>query len=343
MNNTNITEVTSHKHLGVFLSSTGHWHEHVNYLISKISPKLNILRKSKFSLGRYSLQTMYFILFRSILDYGDIVWDCLTKAQCELLENLQLEAARIVTGGTKLTSRVKLHTETGWLPLEERRKHHKLILFHKMVHGLAPQYLLDLLPHRNRTFHHHDTRTGNDFRPPVCRTTFYNKSFFPSVIHIWNSLPVHVKNNPSINTLKTHLSKHTHIVPSFYLNGTRLGQIHHARLRMECSSLKFYLFQKNLIDSPICSCLQSNETNEHFLLHCRLFSHLRLRIFSEINHPLSVELLLFGSTNLTEDKNSLVFSCVQNFIIKSKRFELWSITVVILEKLNDCCQTWYGS
>jgi hypothetical protein len=44
------------------------------------------------------------------------------------IENVQSEAARIVTGGTKLTSIQKLYEETGWEKLLERREEHKLIL-----------------------------------------------------------------------------------------------------------------------------------------------------------------------------------------------------------------------
>jgi hypothetical protein len=44
------------------------------------------------------------------------------------LENVQLEAARIITGLRKGTSHVKLYTELGWVPLKERRRTNKLIL-----------------------------------------------------------------------------------------------------------------------------------------------------------------------------------------------------------------------
>jgi hypothetical protein len=40
------------------------------------------------------------------------------------IENVQSEAARIVTGGTKLTSIQKLCEETGWEKLLERRENH---------------------------------------------------------------------------------------------------------------------------------------------------------------------------------------------------------------------------
>ena len=35
MNNVSINEVSSHKHLGIFLSNDGTWHEHINYITSK--------------------------------------------------------------------------------------------------------------------------------------------------------------------------------------------------------------------------------------------------------------------------------------------------------------------
>jgi hypothetical protein len=43
------------------------------------------------------------------------------------IENVQSEAARIATSGTKLTSIQKLYEETGWGKLLERREKFELI------------------------------------------------------------------------------------------------------------------------------------------------------------------------------------------------------------------------
>ena len=51
---------------------------------------------------------------------------------------LQLEAARIVTGATKLTSKQLLYDETGWETLQTRRNNHKFLYFHEMLHKNAP-------------------------------------------------------------------------------------------------------------------------------------------------------------------------------------------------------------
>jgi hypothetical protein len=58
------------------------------------------------------------------MEYGDIVWDNITDYLKQSLESLQLEAARIVTGATKLTYRQLLYDETGWQTLHSRRNNH---------------------------------------------------------------------------------------------------------------------------------------------------------------------------------------------------------------------------
>jgi hypothetical protein len=75
----------------------------MNYILEKASKRLNVLRKFKFTVDRQSLETIYFSYIRPILEYTDIVWDNITKHMCEKLEKINLEAARIVTGATKLT------------------------------------------------------------------------------------------------------------------------------------------------------------------------------------------------------------------------------------------------
>jgi hypothetical protein len=48
-----------------------------------------------------------------------------------------------------------------------------------------------------------------------------------------------------------------------YYVGCKLGQILHARLRMNCSALNAHLFIRNLVESPNCIC-GITETVSHF-------------------------------------------------------------------------------
>jgi hypothetical protein len=65
-------------------------------------------------------------------------------------------AARIVTGGTRLTSHDSLYEETKWEKLKDRRNNHKLVLFHKMNYNKTPQYLAELIPKTVGTRHTHN-------------------------------------------------------------------------------------------------------------------------------------------------------------------------------------------
>ena len=124
LNQTQIAEVNSHKHLGIIFLNDCTWHEHLELVKSKAWKRINIMRKLKFQLDRKSLQTIYFSFIRPLLEYADVVWNNCTQYESNELDNIQNEAARIVTGATKLASIDSLHTETGWETLGSRRKTH---------------------------------------------------------------------------------------------------------------------------------------------------------------------------------------------------------------------------
>ena len=65
--------------------------------------------------------------------------DNCTQHEKQDLEKVQIEAARIVTGMTKLVSINPLYEESGWETLETRRKNHKLTFFFKMTNGISSQ------------------------------------------------------------------------------------------------------------------------------------------------------------------------------------------------------------
>ena len=148
LNDVPIQEVTFHKHLVLFFSKRLDWQSQIEYIQQKAWARMNLLRRLKLILDRKSLQKIYFTFIRPILEYADVVWENCTEQQSMLLEKIQLEAGRIVTGTTKLVGIDKLYEELGWLKLSERRHLHKLFLFFKMEKGLTPLYLTHLIPLR---------------------------------------------------------------------------------------------------------------------------------------------------------------------------------------------------
>ena len=111
------------------------------------------------------------------------------------------------------------------------------------------------------------------------------------------------------------------INPHFFYVGSRLGQIFHARIHMGCSALNSDLFLKNIVNSPRCTC-GAIETPTQYLLNCPHYNIPRQRHIFALNLPipLSTELLLVGSNELTINQNTEIFLSVQKFILSSKRF-----------------------
>ena len=90
---------------------------------------------------------------------------------------------------------------------------------------------------------------------------------------------------------------------------------------MGCSALNSDLFRKNIVNSPHCTC-GAIETRTHYLLNCPHYNIPRQRHIFALNLPipLSTELLLVGSNELTINQNTEIFLSVQKFILSSKRF-----------------------
>ena len=68
MQNHQITEVDSNKDLGLYLSNDCTWHKHINYITEKAWIRINIMRRLKFKLDRKSLEQIYLVFIRLLLE-----------------------------------------------------------------------------------------------------------------------------------------------------------------------------------------------------------------------------------------------------------------------------------
>ena len=321
MNNTQIKNVNSHKHLGLILNKSCSWHEHIEDLSSKAWRRVNILRKLKYQLDRKTLQITYFSFIRPILEYADIVWDNCTQYEKNELEKIQIEAAMIVTGATRSCSNKKILEEAGWDSLETRREKHRLITFHKMVHQNSPSYLYTLVPPSVHQVSQRNLRSQNDLHIPRSRTNLYRDSFIPKTSKDWNALPENIRRTQSLGEFRRFLDRNKKIIENYYFFGNRKSQILHARLRLRCSSLGSDLYRNHLSNSDTCMYCNCPETAEHYLLHCRKFYNERTLTINEINVATNVDTLLKGCPMYDDITNRDIFSAVQEYIRLTKRFD----------------------
>ena len=134
-------------------------------------------------------------------DYADLVWDNCSGTLSNMLENLHLEAIRIIVGAVKGINHEMLHKESWICTLKERRKRHKLLMFHKMIDYQSPGYLSNLVVSTTNLYHR---RRPYERVIPAHKTELYANSFIPSTTQLWNTLPETIQANPSISLLKKY-------------------------------------------------------------------------------------------------------------------------------------------
>ena len=180
---------------------------------------ISCLRSYKYQISRKALETMYKSFNLPLFDYADIVWDNCTDTRSKMLENLYLEAIRIIIGGIRGTSHQKPYKESGLCTLKERRKRHKLLKFHKMILGICPQYVSDFLPPLDAHINPYHRRRPLERDVTTCKTELSRNSFISTAE--WNSLPISVQQSTSSSVFKRSLSLSDSKVPAYYYFGER--------------------------------------------------------------------------------------------------------------------------
>ena len=325
-NNVVIKDNKTHTHLGITFSSDATWGDHTQKIYEKAATRLNIMRMLKYDIDRKSLHQFYISFIRPTLEYGNIIWDNCTKQQSDLLESIQLDAARIITGLRKGTSHDILYKETGLCPLVTRRKHSKLIQFFKILNNEAPPYINDIVKNFNTHETGYNLRSSN-LRHPIPRTVSYKNSFFIATTDLWNDLDPQLKNATSLYSFKQVLKKQVLQPPKHYGYGNRKSNILLCQLRNCKSQLNADLHRDHLLESPNCIHCMVPETRSHYLLSCKKYEQNRLELINWlISQPKIYETievnetdLLQGNAQLSNTENQLLFDAVFKYIHDTKR------------------------
>ena len=318
----------SHKHLGVTLSSDAKWNLHIENILSSVSRHLNILRKLKYKLSRSNLEKLYLVYIRPIFEYACEVWDNCGDVNAAKLEQMQLDAARIVTGLPIFTRKSVIYKEIGWETLQERRRRRKLQMFYNIQNENAPQYLCKLIPPTIQSTTIYPLRNGNDIIVPYCRLSLTNHSFIPSTIRQWNSLDLPLRNATSLSQFKYELKKlneKDRNLPKYYNYGPRKLNILLTQFRCSATFLNQDLYRINIISDPSCRCGAPHEDSYHYFFVCPIYTTIRKTLIDSLAWlpdclNLDLSLLTCGNDTLTDEQNEEIFKNVFHYIKSTKRF-----------------------
>ena len=167
--------------LGLQISSSLSWRDHIVQIAKSASEKLWVLFRCKQYFDSAQLFKLYTGFIHPCLEYCSHIWG--SSPYTSLLDRIESKAIRLI-GDPSLTSTLD--------PLSLRRKVASLSLFYRYYFGHSSDKLATCIPPpmaRPRstpqaTFaHNYCVELSN------ARINRFSDGFFPSTSHLWNSLP----------------------------------------------------------------------------------------------------------------------------------------------------------
>ena len=131
-----IGQVTQFKDLGVLVSSSLRFEEHIASTVAKANRILGLIKKTFLSRDTTILVTLYKSLVRPILEYNCIIWCPYRKNMLNRVEAVQKRFCKFFRCTSNLDYRNKLN-KLDLLSLEARRLRYKLIFLYKIIRGIV--------------------------------------------------------------------------------------------------------------------------------------------------------------------------------------------------------------
>lgn len=206
LGNNNLLYIDSFKYLGVTISSTLSWSEHINSVYVKATRALNFIKRNLSICDAKHKSIAYTSLVRPHLEYAAASWDPHQRNHIELLNRVQCRAARFCCNDFRYTSSVSsMIGQLGWPSLLDRRRTSRLTELHKVIHGSSPISGDNILSRSCRATR--GNSSGLSFITLACRIHCFKFSFFPRTIRDWNRLPAQIQNMSSLDLFKNGINQ----------------------------------------------------------------------------------------------------------------------------------------
>lgn len=205
INNNNISLVHSYKYLGVIITSDLRWNEHIEYTRKKAMKTLGYLRRTIGKTTKEIKMLAYKTYVRPILEYASAVWDPHTLANIKKLESVQRKSVRFIHNAySRSTSPSALLESSNLETLERRRACERLKIFYQIYHNnLKIDRGKYIQPSQSRATRSHHSKKVKEFS---CKTTTFQKSFFPRTVRSWNALPDEAASSTTVSSFMNSIA-----------------------------------------------------------------------------------------------------------------------------------------
>ena len=206
INNTSIDRVYHFDFLGLTISETLSWKQHVNKISIKITQVLGVMRRLKRLVNQSILTKIYNALILSRINYAILCWGYEHKR----IFILQKKAIRIIYNSTYNAHTDPIFKKLKLLKVKDIFMIQSLKFYYKYSNNKLPGYFTNMFQNINEV-HGHNTRASQSMYIPRTRHNKTSKSARYSIPEIINNFPIFIRekiNTHSLNTIKIHAKKY---------------------------------------------------------------------------------------------------------------------------------------
>ena len=208
LGNSAVSSSNSLKSLGVIIDQSLSMHNHISGIVRHCMYHLNWIRKVRPYLTVDATKTLVQCYVISRIDYCNSLLASLPKVHLQRLQKVINIAARLIFQQPRDCSITALLKALHWLKIEDRIAFKVLCLTWQSLNNKGPSYLSSLItPHKPKRLLR--SSHNSDLCVPKSRTSYGDRAFRHNAPMLWNTLPVMIRNQPTLplfkNKLKTHL------------------------------------------------------------------------------------------------------------------------------------------
>ena len=180
------------KFLGVILTDTLSWKEHINDKSNKISKTVGIMSRLKYELPSKTLLSIYNSLIAPHLNYSVVAWGDSPDTHLKRMRILQKRALRIIDKKPYNSHTNPLFYKYSILKLNDLYTFRCSLLYHKSLRNGLPTYFSSLLK-TNENTHEHFTRGRNNIHVNLVQSELGKQNFNYKIAFVWNKLDDTIK------------------------------------------------------------------------------------------------------------------------------------------------------
>ena len=192
------------KYLGVMIDNKLNWHNHVQYVSTKVSKAAGIIYKLRNKMPQNVLMLLYHALVETYLRYGIVSWGSAKTSALAKLQNIQNKVVRYITHSPPHTNINNSYKQLGILKIDELYILEIGKFMYRNSQNALPstfdQYFSDI-DHR----YHTRCRSNYTYRLPATRIEIGKQSVKFSGVKVWSDIPNDIRSLTSFNTFSDQL------------------------------------------------------------------------------------------------------------------------------------------